>query len=290
MSAKLSASFSTPVRQRAEMLSRKRTSLSPSVSSIRSIVSSRSGRPRQKFSARPVSVNRNVSARAAGYGRCYPLRSLARRLSRETHKILDAPAEEARFAADSPLEGTGFEPSVPLLRKGLSLNGDAGPISWMRPIAARTPQLRRRAGSVTAGAFRGSVRLAKFQHVDIDRLSRGTRGGVSGIPGDVEEIGVVDQFECRRLNLRPDQRLVRTRPIVQTYFSKLGGAGVVKVLRPGEVWSEDDLRYREEIDIPLTEADWQRLENEAERCGVSVYDLIEQRLSQGDPRDTSGMH
>ena len=101
---------------------------------------------------------------------------------------------------------------------------------------------------------------------------------------------MVDQFESRRLDLRPDQRLVRTRPIVQTYFSKLGGAGVVKVLRPGEVWSEDDLRYREEIDIPLTEADWQRLENEAERCGVSVYDLIEQRLSQGDPRDTSGMH
>jgi hypothetical protein len=113
MSAKLSASFSTPVRQRAEMLSRKRTSLSPSVSSIRSIVSSRSGRPRQKFSARPVSVNRNVSARAAGYGCCYPLRSLARRLSRETHKILDAPAEEARFAADSPLEQRRFELSVP---------------------------------------------------------------------------------------------------------------------------------------------------------------------------------
>src|SRR6202011_1789133 len=27
--------------------------------------------------------------------------------------------EEVRFALDSPLEGTGFEPSVPLLRKAL---------------------------------------------------------------------------------------------------------------------------------------------------------------------------
>jgi len=54
----------------------------------------------------------------------------------------------------------------------------------------------------------------------------------------------------------------------------------VKVLRPGEVWSEDDLRrYTEEIDIPLTEADWERLETEAEQRGVSVYDLIEQRLN-----------
>ena len=34
-----------------------------------------------------------------------------------------------RFARDSPLEGTGFEPSVPLSRQGLSA-GDAGPISW----------------------------------------------------------------------------------------------------------------------------------------------------------------
>jgi len=35
--------------------------------------------------------------------------------------------------ADSPLEGTGFEPSVPLLRKVSRLlpKGSAGPISWM---------------------------------------------------------------------------------------------------------------------------------------------------------------
>jgi hypothetical protein len=38
-----------------------------------------------------------------------------------------------KFAGDSPLEGTGFEPSVPLLRKVSRLlpKGDAGPISWM---------------------------------------------------------------------------------------------------------------------------------------------------------------
>jgi hypothetical protein len=57
-------------------------------------------------------------------------------------------------------------------------------------------------GSDSAFLQRGSTRLAKFQHVDIDRLGRGMRGGVSGIPGDVEEIAVVDQFESRRLDLR----------------------------------------------------------------------------------------
>lgn len=36
------------------------------------------------------------------------------------------------------------------------------------------------------------------------------RVGVSGIPGNVEEIAVVDQFESRRLDLRRDQRFVRT--------------------------------------------------------------------------------
>ena len=37
----------------------------------------------------------------------------------------------------SVLEGTGFEPSVPLFRKGLSAvaEGDAGPISWMGPLS-----------------------------------------------------------------------------------------------------------------------------------------------------------
>ena len=33
---------------------------------------------------------------------------------------------------------------------------------------------------------------------------------VSGIAGNTEEIAVVDQFESRRLDLRPDQRFVRT--------------------------------------------------------------------------------
>ena len=48
------------------------------------------------------------------------------------------------FATDSPLEETGFEPSVPLFRKGLSAvaQGDAGPISWMGPLS--TGRLARR--------------------------------------------------------------------------------------------------------------------------------------------------
>ena len=36
------------------------------------------------------------------------------------------------------------------------------------------------------------------------------RVGISGIPGNVEEIAVVDRFESRRLDLRRDQRFVRT--------------------------------------------------------------------------------
>jgi hypothetical protein len=50
-------------------------------------------------------------------------------------------------------------------------------------------------------AFRGSARFAKFQHVNIDRLSRGMRRGVSDIPRNVEEIAMVDKFESRRLDL-----------------------------------------------------------------------------------------
>src|SRR5215471_13711256 len=67
-----------------------------------------------------------------------------------------------------------------------------------------------RRNKTTGGDFRGSARLAKFQHVDIDRLRRGMRGSVPGILGNVEEIAVVDQLEPRRLDLRPDQRFVRT--------------------------------------------------------------------------------
>src|SRR5215467_10920750 len=54
-----------------------------------------------------------------------------------------------------------------------------------------------------------SARLAKFQHVDIDWLRRGVRGGVSCIRDNVKEITLVDKFESRRLDLRPDQRFVR---------------------------------------------------------------------------------
>jgi hypothetical protein len=58
----------------------------------------------------------------------------------------------------------------------------------------------------------------------------------------------------------------------------------VKVLRPGEGWSEDDLRYyTKELEIPLTKAEWERLKSEAAALGVSVDDLIEQRLNLHEP-------
>ena len=57
---------------------------------------------------------------------------------------------------NSPLEGTGFEPSVPLFERGLSAlpNGDAGPISWM--------------GSLSTGRFRlrSAIDSAHY-HVDL---------------------------------------------------------------------------------------------------------------------------
>jgi hypothetical protein len=58
----------------------------------------------------------------------------------------------------------------------------------------------------------------------------------------------------------------------------------VKVLRRGEVWSEDDLRvYTEELEMPLTKAEWKRLESEAAALGVLVDDLVEQRLNPDEP-------
>jgi hypothetical protein len=43
-------------------------------------------------------------------------------------------------------------------------------------VHRRAPQLRYRLDSQRPGACRGSTRLAKFQHVNIDRLSRGMHG------------------------------------------------------------------------------------------------------------------
>jgi hypothetical protein len=62
-----------------------------------------------------------------------PTLSLAAAPAREsTLAFLRGILEEVRFALDSPLEGTGFEPSVPLLRKVSRLlpKGGAGSISW----------------------------------------------------------------------------------------------------------------------------------------------------------------
>ena len=50
-----------------------------------------------------------------------------------------------RKFVDSPLEGSGFEPSVPLLRKvsRLLAKGDPGPIRWRRVIKRRLSRERR---------------------------------------------------------------------------------------------------------------------------------------------------
>jgi hypothetical protein len=50
---------------------------------------------------------------------------------------------------------------------------------------------------------------------------------VSGIAGNTEEIAVVDQFESRRLDLRPDQRFVRT---VQGFDDARARAGFGRVI------------------------------------------------------------
>ena len=53
------------------------------------------------------------------------------------------------------------------------------------------------------------------------------RVGISSIPGNVEEISVVDQFESRRLDLRRDQRFVRT---VQGLDDARARAGLGRVI------------------------------------------------------------
>ena len=98
-------------------------------------------------------------------------------------------------------------PGVIYARRYRVLEGTSG-YSTVYEFASTAVPESPEAAFATAGAFRGSARLAKFHHVDIDWLSRGMRGGVSGISGDVEEIAVFDQFESRRLDLRPDHRFV----------------------------------------------------------------------------------
>jgi hypothetical protein len=68
----------------------------------------------------------------------------------------------ARFVADSPLGGTGFEPSVPLLRKisWLLPKGDAGPISGCpsaKPITI---------DGIATSDFTVVVRMAKQRQED----------------------------------------------------------------------------------------------------------------------------
>src|SRR5258708_5860199 len=80
------------------------------------------------------------------------------------------------------------------------------PLQLERLFLAPSQSLPMASCKVMGQRFSWSARLAKFQHVDIDRLSRGMRVVVSCIPGNAEKIAVVDQFESRRLDLRPDQR------------------------------------------------------------------------------------
>ena len=73
------------------------------------------------------------------------------------HSFGRSRATSTRFAPDSPLEGTGFEPSVPLLRKVSRLlpKGDAGPISWMGSLS--TGRLARRRWSAAGPLSRPSL-------------------------------------------------------------------------------------------------------------------------------------
>jgi len=70
---------------------------------------------------------------------------------------LSLTALEFSAETDSPLEGTGFEPSVPLLRKVSRLlpKGDAGPISWMGSLS--TGRLARRRWSAAGPLSRPSL-------------------------------------------------------------------------------------------------------------------------------------
>jgi hypothetical protein len=52
--------------------------------------------------------------------------------------ILERSRTNPAFSPDSPLEGTGFEPSVPLFAKGVSRLLPAGPIIWTQVIKHRS--------------------------------------------------------------------------------------------------------------------------------------------------------
>src|SRR6516162_8435340 len=79
-----------------------------------------------------------------------------------------------RFATDSPLEGDGFEPSVPLFERVLSAlpNGDAGPIGWMGSLSPGRLARRR---SLRADPFSTAVSLRRdrwFESVSLHRRVR----------------------------------------------------------------------------------------------------------------------
>src|SRR5215470_6214792 len=82
-----------------------------------------------------------------------------------------------RFAPDSPLGGTGFEPSVPLFERVLSAlpNGDAGPIGWMGSLSPGRLARRR---SLRADPFSTAVSLTAGP---IDAMGRAARMATSSL-------------------------------------------------------------------------------------------------------------
>ena len=91
-----------------------------------------------------IGASLRAANRAAGVGLTRRWRELDSNHRSRLFEVAFQRQRRERFVADSSLEGTGFEPSVPLFRKGLSAvaQGDAGPIRWMGPLS--TGRLARR--------------------------------------------------------------------------------------------------------------------------------------------------
>jgi len=63
---------------------------------------------------------------------------------------------------------------------------------------------------------------------------------------------------------------------------------MVKVLRPGKIWSADDIRrYPEEFNLFFTEEQSAQLDAKAAALGISREDLVEQGLTDIGNQDTT---
>src|SRR5579863_4458955 len=85
--------------------------------------------------------------------------------------------------------------------------------------------------SGTGRQWRRLSRLAKFQHVDVDRLGGGMRWRIASVLRHAEEIAAVSQFEPRGLDFRGDQGFVGT---VQGLDDAGAGAGLGGVIAHNE--------------------------------------------------------